>query len=85
MGDKVPSAERQQIEQAIDELKKAVQSDDKSEIESKTQHLSELSGKLAEQLYTQAGEGATAGAASSQDEGVVDAEFEEVKDDRAKG
>jgi len=85
MGDKVASAERQQIEQAIDELKKAVQSDDKSEIESKTQRLSELSGKLAEQLYSQASEGATAGAASGQDEGVVDAEFEEVKDDRAKG
>jgi molecular chaperone DnaK len=84
-GDKVPSGERQQIEQAIDELKKAVQSDDKSEIESKTQRLSELSGKLAEQLYSQAGEGATAGTAGAQDEGVVDAEFEEVKDDRAKG
>ncbi len=85
-GDKVPSGERQQIEQAIDELKKAVQTDDKSEIESKTQRLSELSGKLAEQLYSQASEGAAAGgAANGQDEGVVDAEFEEVKDDRAKG
>ncbi len=87
LGDKVASGERQQIEQAVDELKKAVQADDKSEIESKTQRLSELSGKLAEQLYSQAGQGEAAGAdtAGRQDEGVVDAEFEEVKDDRSKG
>jgi len=75
---------------AIEELKHACKGDSKSEIESKTNALTELSGKLAERVYAQksASEGGQhAGAAHSAtghaaDEGVVDAEFEEVKDDK---
>jgi molecular chaperone DnaK len=89
LGDQVGSEEKEAIEKAVEELKQACKSDSKSEIESKTNALTELSGKLAERVYAQksASEGgAHAGAQSASghaaDEGVVDAEFEEVKDDK---
>jgi molecular chaperone DnaK len=71
--------------------------EDKAAIEAKTQALAEASAKMAERLYAQsgaagagatgAGGGAGAGGASAEgrkagDEDVVDAEFEEVKDDK---
>lgn len=89
LGDKVTSDERRDIEAAISELKTAMDGDDKAEIERKTERLTELSGKLAERLYAQKGETAgstgaeterTAEAKSGED--VVDAEFEEVKEDQ---
>jgi molecular chaperone DnaK len=93
LGDKVQAEEKSKIESAISELKEAMKGDDKDEIERKTQHLTEVSGKLAERLYAQQGGEAdpAAGGAQSeapgagakhQQEDVVDAEFEEVKDDR---
>ncbi len=89
LGDQVGSDEKISIEQAIEALKAAVKGDDKEEIEAKTNALTELSGKLAERVYAQksASEEQPSGAhASSEhaDEGVVDAEFEEVKDDDKK-
>jgi molecular chaperone DnaK len=90
LGDQVGADERSAIESAINALKDAVKGDDKSEIEAKTNALTELSGKLAERVYAQkAGTegGESAGAKASEhaaDEGVVDAEFEEVKDDDKK-
>ncbi|AOV17333.1 molecular chaperone DnaK [Acidihalobacter aeolianus] len=91
-GDKVTADERQAVEQAVSELKEALKSDDKGAIESKTEALSAASGKVAEKLYSQAGEaGASAqpgadaaGEAKSGrgDEDVVDAEFEEVKENK---
>jgi molecular chaperone DnaK len=87
LGDKVQTDERSQIESAINELKDAMKGDDKDAIDRKTQHLTEVSGKLAERLYAQQGEAAgasaqaeTSGAKAAED--VVDAEFEEVKEDR---
>ena len=71
-------------------LKEAVKGDDKADIEAKTNDLTELSGKLAERVYAQkaGAEGGEAhhseGGSSSHhaaDDGVVDAEFEEVKKD----
>jgi molecular chaperone DnaK len=89
LGDQVGSEEKEAIEKAVEELKQACKGDSKSEIESKTNALTELSGKLAERVYAQksASEGgAHAGAQSASghaaDDGVVDAEFEEVKDDK---
>jgi len=87
--DKVSAEERADIEKAIEELKTAVKGDDKGDIEAKTATLAEKSGKLAEKLYAEksTGEQATAGAGAEQKAGggaaddVVDAEFEEVKDD----
>ncbi|MDI1276788.1 molecular chaperone DnaK [Methylobacter sp.] len=91
LGDQVGADEKTSIEHAIDALKAAVKGDDKAEIEAKTNDLTELSGKLAERVYAQksASEGEASGAhASSEhhaaDDGVVDAEFEEVKDDDKK-
>ncbi len=91
LGDQVSADEKTSIEHAIEALKAAVKGDDKAEIEAKTNALTELSGKLAERVYAQksASEGEASGAhASSEhataDDGVVDAEFEEVKDDDKK-
>ncbi len=91
LGEKLESDEKSRIEEAIKELEEAVKGDDKDDIEAKTRKLTELSGKMAERLYTQqqAGGAATEGGAettsgSAKDEDVVDAEFEEVKDDDKK-
>jgi molecular chaperone DnaK len=88
LGDQVGADEKASIEKAVDALKAAVKGDDKADIEAKTNDLTELSGKLAERVYAQknASEGAAGGAEASKahatDDGVVDAEFEEVKDDK---
>ena len=91
MGDKVDAGEKADIESAIQKLKDAIKGEDKADIEAKTQALTALSGKLAEKMYAQASQEqpqADSGAGSSQstsgsaDDNVVDAEFEEVKDDK---
>ncbi len=88
LGEQVSADEKTSIEHAIEALKAAVKGDDKAEIEAKTNDLTELSGKLAERVYAQksASEGEASGAHASSsehaaDDGVVDAEFEEVKED----
>ncbi len=89
LGDKVSDEERKTVESAIEELETALKGDDKDAIEAKTQALAEHSGKLAEKLYSQdqgeaaADEAQTADATADGDN-VVDAEFEEVKDDEKK-
>ncbi|RUO74296.1 molecular chaperone DnaK [Pseudidiomarina sediminum] len=88
VGDNLDSAEKEKIEAAIGELETAVKSNDKEQIEAKQQALIEASAKLMEaaQQQGQAAGGADAGAQqqSKQDDDVVDAEFEEVKDDEKK-
>jgi molecular chaperone DnaK len=93
LGDKVTDDEKTEINAAIDDLKKAMESGDKDEIEAKTKTLSEKSAKFSERLYAQQGAAGAEGAAEQPtgdagagkaDEGVVDAEFEEVKDDNKK-
>ncbi len=92
LGDQVDEADKKAIEEATDELKKALEGSDKEAIQAKTQALAEASGKLAEKAYAaNAGDAAgaegaasDAGASSNQDDDVVDAEFEEVKDDDKK-
>ena len=89
LGDQVEAGEKEAIEKAIAELQEATQGDDKEAIEAKTQALTEAAGKIAEKAYAQSqqagGEGAGAGAepeqAQAADDEVVDAEFEEVKED----
>jgi molecular chaperone DnaK len=94
LGDKVTGTERHDVENAISDLRDAVKGDNKDVIVSRTQKLGEVSSKLAERVYAQAGGqagseaagggaeqgGAGEGGKRSADEGVVDAEFEEVKD-----
>jgi molecular chaperone DnaK len=86
-GDKVEESEKTTIEGAISELEEAIKSDDKDDIEAKTQKLTEASSSLAQRMYAEAQEGAKqsadAGSAESGgDPDAVDAEFEEIKDDK---
>ncbi len=88
LGDKVEADEKAAIEAAITDLEETAKGDDKEAIETKTQALAELSGKLSEKLYADqaaAAEGAAAGSEATDGgadaEDVVDAEFEEVKED----
>ncbi|EXJ14250.1 molecular chaperone DnaK [Imhoffiella purpurea] len=91
LGDKMESGEKDSIESAIKELEEAVKGEDKERIEAATKNLGDLSGKMAERLYANAGDapgaaeaGGQAGAekSSGAQDDVVDAEFEEVKDDK---
>ncbi len=89
-GDKATDEEKTGIEAAIKEAEEAVQGNDKAAIEAATMKLTEASSGLAQKLYAeQAAKAQNAGAeggaeadASSADSDAVDAEFEEVKDDK---
>ena len=87
-GDKVPGADRARIEGAVSDLETALKGGEKSQIETKLKALSEATASLAQQMYTDAGaaDGAAdaggAGASGKRDDDAVDAEFEEVKDDK---
>jgi molecular chaperone DnaK len=86
-GDKVSADEKQAIEKAIDALKEALKGNDKDLIEAKTKDLTDASAKMAERLYAQqpqGGQGQEGGQQTeqAQQENVVDAEYEEVKDDK---
>ena len=92
LGEKVSAEDRGKIEAALGELKEAIKGDSKEAIETKLAALSEASAGMAEQLYAaqQAAEGAAepggdAAAGGAGDDNVVDAEFEEVKDDKNQG
>ena len=92
LGDKIEAQEKKDIETAITDVEQALKGDNKEEIEEQIKKLTELSGKLAERAHatqTQSGEAASADKASSpennrnaDDENVVDAEFEEVDDNK---
>jgi molecular chaperone DnaK len=87
-GDKATDEERTAIETAISELEEALKGSDKEAIEAKTQALTEASSGLAQKMYAEqaaAGEAPGAEGEAAQEEtadDVVDAEFEEVKDDK---
>ena len=92
LGDKVPAAEKENIEKAVADLKEAMNGEDAEKINQKSEALMQVSMKLGEALYKDqgtagatasdagtsagAGEGAAAG---DNKEDVVDADFEEVK------
>jgi len=90
LGEKVQPEERAKIESAVSDLKEAVKSDDKARIDAKAQALAEASAGVMQRVYAEeAKAGAAEGEAGAQPEGgqspdedVVDAEFEEVKDDK---
>ncbi len=87
-GDKIDAADKGAIENAVAELKSAMELDNVEEIKAKTQALAEAAMKMGEAIYKaeQAGEGGAEDGASqsSADDGVVDAEFEEVDDEDKK-
>jgi molecular chaperone DnaK len=96
LGDKVDAETKSKIEIAIENLKKAMEGENKEEISRLSEELTNASHKLAEAMYQQAAqadkeraEGDAAGSEQSgpstaPDEDVVDADFEEVKDDDNK-
>jgi molecular chaperone DnaK len=89
LGDKLNSATRTEVEQAIADLKQAIAGEDTAEIKSLTEILTHASHRLAESAYQQTGatggpqssggmhSGSPSDASGSNDD-VVDAEFEEV-------
>ncbi len=93
--EKLEPGEKDRIEAAIKDLEEAMKGEDKDRIESMTKALGEASSKMAERLYAQQSEGGNpgapgagpagageAGGAKGSADDVVDAEFEEVKDDK---
>ena len=89
LGDKVDEQEKQDVEVAIADVEEALKGNDKDAIEEKTRKLTEVAGKLAEKAYQQAaaddanGEDKSAGANNGAgNENAVDAEFEEVDDNK---
>jgi molecular chaperone DnaK len=93
LGDKVDSDTKTKVESAIATLKKAMEGEDTAEIKRCSEELTTASHKLAEAMYQQASanEQQAAGAESAGSEGgptpdedVVDADFEEVKEDDKK-
>ena len=88
LGEKVTEDEKSEIESRVSDLREVLAGDDKDAIEAKLTALTESSGKLAERAYAQASaegeapaEDATGSDSAAADD-VVDAEFEEVKDDK---
>ena len=93
LGDKVTAEEKSEAESLIAELKELIKGEDKEAIEAKTQALTEVSSKFSERLYAEQGgqadagqqapgDDSTAGSSTQSGDDVVDAEFEEVKDDK---
>jgi molecular chaperone DnaK len=92
-GDKISGSERGDVENAVADAKKALESNDKRQMDQARENLTKASHKLAEQMYkaaqAQPGAGPSAGAgpapggdgeAKKKDEGVIDAEYVDVED-----
>ncbi|WP_369743706.1 molecular chaperone DnaK [Pseudidiomarina sp. PP-1MA] len=85
VGAELAAADKEAVETALSELETAIKGTDKAEIEAKQQALIEASGKLMEAAQAKAqqqGGDADAGNSQKDADDVVDAEFEEVKDDK---
>jgi molecular chaperone DnaK len=85
-GDKAGPEVRSAIETALEDLKGVLDSGDSDAIAAKSEALKEAAMKLGEAMYKAQGEagGGEAGGEQPQDDGVVDAEFEEVDGDDKK-
>jgi len=92
-GDKASAEEKTAIEDAIKEGEEVVKGEDKEKMEAATTKLTEVSSSLAQKMYEEQAAQAQGGGApeasaedqtSAADEGAVDAEFEEVKEEDSK-
>jgi len=94
-GDKISGSERGDVENALADAKKALESNDKAQMDKARETLTQASHKLAEQMYKAAQPAGGPGAESSagtgpqpgangggqkKDEGVIDAEYVDVED-----
>lgn len=95
MGDKIDDATKTDVESAIASLKTAMETEDTDEIKRLSEALTQTSHKLAEAMYQQASQAqeeqgadgtdtAAGQGAGAADDDVVDADFEEVKEEDAK-
>ncbi len=93
LGDKVANADKTKIEDAIAGLRESLKGEDVEAIKSKTNALAQAAMKIGEAMYGGAGAGAAPGGEGGpeasaggkpKDDNVVDADFEEVKDDKKK-
>jgi len=92
LGEKVDAETKSNVESAVADLKKAMEGEDAEAIKQKSEALTQVSHKIAEAMYQQAAQdGAQAGAGpeagdaaggQAADDDVVDADFEEVKEDK---
>jgi molecular chaperone DnaK len=93
-GDKLEAGEKEKIETALKEAEGALKSENKADIDAKSQALAQAAQKLGEKMYADQQAQAQGGPQSSQQAGgaeqakkddanVVDAEFTEVKDKKA--
>ncbi|MEK4802317.1 molecular chaperone DnaK [Oceanobacillus sp. FSL K6-0118] len=86
LGDKVSDSEKQEAETAKEELKKALEGNDLEQIKAKKESLQEkvqqLSVKLYEQAQAQAAQGQGEQTSNNADDDVVDADYQEVDDDK---
>jgi molecular chaperone DnaK len=82
LGDKVDAATRGRIESALAEARDAIKGEDQARIELKARALAEAAAALAGVAGDAGGAGGAAGPGPAGGDGVVDAEFEEVKDDK---
>ena len=91
MGDKVNTADKQRIEEAVAALKKAIEGGDTADIKSKTEALQQAAYKIAEEMYKQQGTGAAGAAGAGAAGGAADSgptkgtaddvDYEVVKDE----
>jgi molecular chaperone DnaK len=95
LGDKVDSETKSKVDEASAALKKAMEGENTEEIKRLSEELTQISHKLAEAMYQQAsasseqqadagGESADQAGGAAPEEDVVDADFEEVKEDDKK-
>ncbi|MFO1172463.1 MAG: molecular chaperone DnaK [Hyphomicrobiaceae bacterium] len=91
LGDKVPAGDKAAIQGAVTELKSVLGGDDKAAIQAKTNALAQVAMKLGEAMYKDQGgaagggdQASASGDKSGSGDGVVDADFEEVDDDKKK-
>jgi molecular chaperone DnaK len=99
-GDKVPQGDRDAVQQAVQALKDTLGSEEAAQIKAKTEALAQASMKLGEALYkaqqaeqagagdggpTSGGTGGSGAGGSGGSDKVVDADFEEVDDQKKRG
>jgi molecular chaperone DnaK len=94
LGDKVEADTKSKVETSMEALRKAIETDNVDEIKKLTEELTQSSHKLAEAMYQQASQenpgaagagpeaGAQDAAGAAADDDVVDADFEEVKEEK---
>jgi molecular chaperone DnaK len=93
LGDKVDAATKTKVDGIISQLKKAMEGDDVNEIKRLSEELTQASHKLAEAIYQQASQAgaqqaggdspdASQSKSAGDDDDVVDADYEEVKDNK---